>query len=255
MRLRPLLPLALAAVVLAAACGSDNSGGSSGATTAAPGSTASATPATPGEKVTLRLGYFPNITHATALVGVETGHLRRGRSAQRRRSRTATFNAGPDAINALFADADRRHLPRPQPGHQRLRASRRGAALRIISGATSGGAALVVKPDINSAADLKGKTLATPQLGNTQDVALRTWLKDKGSEDRHQRRRRRVDQAPGQRADPRRVQAGPDPGRLGARAVGDPPGAGGRRQGAGDETTCGRRASSSPPTSSSHRRS
>ena len=55
-----------------------------------------------------------------------------------------------------------------------------GEAVRIISGATSGGAFLVVKPDINGPADLKGKKLATPQLGNTQDVALRSWLKEKG---------------------------------------------------------------------------
>ena len=55
-----------------------------------------------------------------------------------------------------------------------------GEAIRIVSGATSGGAYLVVKPEITSAAQLKGKTLATPQLGNTQDVALRAWLKSQG---------------------------------------------------------------------------
>ena len=59
-------------------------------------------------------------------------------------------------------------------------AQSQGAASRIISGAASGGAYLVVKPDITKAADLKGKMIASPQLGNTQDVALRTWLKSKG---------------------------------------------------------------------------
>ena len=181
MRLRPLLPLALAAVVLAAACGSDNSGGSSGAaTTAAAGSAASsAAPATTsGEKVTLRLRYFPNITHATALVGVKQGIFAKdlGPNVD---FKTATFNAGPDTINALFSGSIDATYVGPNPAINGFVQSK-GAALRIISGATSGGAFFVVKPDINGPADLKGKTLATPQLGNTQDVALRTWLKDNG---------------------------------------------------------------------------
>jgi NitT/TauT family transport system substrate-binding protein len=178
MRLSPLIPLALAAVVLAAACGSDSSGGSSSvAPTAAAGS--SAAPAAPsGQKVTLRLGYFPNITHATALVGVNQGIFAKDLGSNVD-FKTATFNAGPDTINALFSGSIDAAYLGPNPAINGFVQSK-GAALRIISGATSGGALFVVKPDINGPADLKGKTLATPQLGNTQDVALRTWLKANG---------------------------------------------------------------------------
>ncbi len=182
---RRLLPIALALVLAAAACGSDNSSGSGGAaTTAAAASTGADTGApattatTSGEKVTLRLGYFPNITHATALVGVRNGIFAE-KLGPNVTLETSTYNAGPAAIEALFADAVDATYIGPNPAINGY-AQSGGEALRIISGATSGGASLVVKPDINSAADLKGKTVASPQLGNTQDVALRTWLKDNG---------------------------------------------------------------------------
>ena len=178
--LRRLLPLALVVAFAAAACGGDNSGSSS-ATAAAGGATttgAGATATTSGEKVTLRLGYFPNITHATALVGVEKG-LFADKLGPNVKLETSTYNAGPAAIEALFADAIDATYLGPNPAINGY-AQSNGEALRIISGATSGGASLVVKPDINSAADLKGKTIASPQLGNTQDVALRTWLKANG---------------------------------------------------------------------------
>ncbi len=125
--------------------------------------------------VTLRLGYFPNITHATALVGVKQGIF-----AQALGSgvtlRTFTFNAGPSAVEALLSDSIDATYVGPNPAINAYIRSH-GAAVRIISGATSGGAALVVKPSISSVADLKGKKIASPQLGNTQDVALRWWLK------------------------------------------------------------------------------
>jgi NitT/TauT family transport system substrate-binding protein len=160
-----------------AACGSSKAttAGSS-ATTAA--SAAGATPATSGEKVTLRLGYFPNVTHATALVGVEKG-IFADALGPNVKLETQTFNAGPAAIEALFGGALDASYIGPSPTINAY-AKSKGAALRIISGATSGGASLVVKQGINSAADLKGKKLATPQLGGTQDVALRAWLKDQG---------------------------------------------------------------------------
>ena len=93
--------------------------------------------------------------------------------------KTAIFNAGTEEIEALFAGAIDAGYIGPNPAVNGYVKSN-GEALRIVAGATSGGAALVVKPDINGPEDLKGKVLATPSLGNTQDVALRAYLKDNG---------------------------------------------------------------------------
>ena len=126
---------------------------------------------------TLRLGYFATVTHAPALVGLEKGFLQKelGTTALK----TEVFNAGPAAIEALSAGAIDAAYIGPNPAINTFIKSG-GASARVIAGATSGGASLVVRDGITSAADLKGKTLATPQLGNTQDVALRTWLDSKG---------------------------------------------------------------------------
>lgn len=132
---------------------------------------------TAGPARTLRLGYFPNITHATPLVGVARGFYKQrlGNTTLA----TQRFNAGPSAIEALFAgDIDATYVG-PNPAINAW-AKSKGAAIRIIAGATSGGAALVVRPGIAAPADLRGKHIATPQLGNTQDVALRAWLRDHG---------------------------------------------------------------------------
>jgi NitT/TauT family transport system substrate-binding protein len=133
---------------------------------------------TAGKQVTLRLAYFPNLTHAPALVGVEKG-IFAGKLGSGVTLQTKSFNAGPAEIEALFSGAIDIGYIGPNPTINGFSQSK-GEALRVISGAASGGAALVVKPSINSAADLKGKKLATPQLGNTQDVALRYWLKQNG---------------------------------------------------------------------------
>ena len=90
-----------------------------------------------------------------------------------------TFNAGPDAIEALFSDALDLTFIGPNPAINGF-AQSHGEALRIISGSTSGGASLVVRPGITGPGDLVGTRIATPQLGNTQDVALRSWLLDQG---------------------------------------------------------------------------
>ncbi len=127
------------------------------------------------EKVTLRLGYFPNITHAPALVGVEKGIFAE-KLGSNVTLQTSTFNAGPAAVEAIFNGAIDATYIGPNPAINAY-AKSNGEAIRIISGATSGGAYLVVNPSITSPADLKGKKIATPQLGNTQDVALRSWLK------------------------------------------------------------------------------
>ncbi|MFI6324939.1 ABC transporter substrate-binding protein [Nonomuraea sp. NPDC050556] len=152
---------ALAITTLVAACGS------TGGTAASGGSAAE-----------VRLGYFPNITHSTALVGVEKGlyakHLGSGVKLT-----TSTFNAGPAAIEAVFSGAIDATYIGPNPAINAW-AKSKGKAINIIAGAASGGVYLVVKPEINSVEDLKGKKIATPQLGNTQDVALRYWLNEKG---------------------------------------------------------------------------
>jgi NitT/TauT family transport system substrate-binding protein len=149
-----------------AACGDEDGGNATAATTGS------------AERVDLRLGYFPNITHAPAIIGVEQGLLTKA-MGDNVTLKTATFNAGPAAVEALFAGAIDATYIGPNPAVNAFVKSK-GEAIRIIAGATSGGASFVVKPEITSAAQLKGKTLATPQLGNTQDVALRAWLKSKG---------------------------------------------------------------------------
>lgn len=147
------------------------------ATLAATAGCSTSPSANAGPGGTLRLGYFANVTHATPVIGVE-----RGTYATRlgpTRLETQVFNAGPAAVEALFAGAIDATYIGPNPAINAYVRSK-GSALRIVAGATSGGAALVVKPGIKNAEDLRGKTVATPQLGNTQDVALRAWLKSNG---------------------------------------------------------------------------
>jgi NitT/TauT family transport system substrate-binding protein len=157
--------LVLLALAVSAACSSSSnaSTGSSSSGVSAP--------------VTVNLGYFPNITHAPAIVGVEKGFFQQELGANT--LRTQTFNAGGDAVTALLSGAIDATFVGPNPAINAYQKSN-GDAVRVVAGSTSGGAALVVAPSINSVGDLKGKTLATPQLGNTQDVALRTYLKDHG---------------------------------------------------------------------------
>ena len=126
---------------------------------------------------TLRLGYFPNITHAPALVGVDDGIF--ARQLGTTRLETFTFNAGPAAIEALLSGSLDASYVGPNPAINAYVKSR-GEAVRIVAGATSGGAFLIVRPGITSAADLRGKQVASPQLGGTQDVALRSWLATQG---------------------------------------------------------------------------
>ncbi len=126
---------------------------------------------------TLKLGYFGNVTHAPALVGLQEGILQKDLGATK--LSTQVFNAGPAAVEALNAGAIDAAYLGPNPAINSFVKSK-GDSIRIIAGAASGGAQLVVKPSISSAADLKGKVLATPQLGGTQDVALRAWLAKQG---------------------------------------------------------------------------
>jgi NitT/TauT family transport system substrate-binding protein len=130
--------------------------------------------------IVIRVGYFPNLTHAQALVGRAGGQFEKslGPGVQ---IEWKAFNAGPAAIEAIFADAIDLTYVGPNPavtGYVRSQ----GAAVRVIAGAASGGASLVVRQGagIEKASDFHGKRVATPQLGNTQDVALRSWLRANG---------------------------------------------------------------------------
>lgn len=130
------------------------------------------------QPVTLRLGYFPNVTHATAIVGINKGFFDDALD-NNVTLETQFFNAGTDAVEALFSGALDAAYIGPNPAINAF-AKSDGKAIRIIAGAASGGAALVVRSGITSASELRGTTLSTPSLGNTQDVALRAWLKDQG---------------------------------------------------------------------------
>ena len=130
--------------------------------------------------VTLRLGYFPNVTHATAIVGIERGIFAEKLGSDVTLT-TQTFNAGGDVVEAIFNGGLDASYIGPNPAINAFGQSD-GEAIRIISGATSGGAFLVVSPEITSPEQLAGKKLGSPQLGNTQDVALRAWLLEQGFE-------------------------------------------------------------------------
>ena len=196
-RLKPSRVIAaalIAAVATVAAACSSGSTAAESSTSAAPSSAASAA-ASSGEALagtsagtaadapagtaadTLRLGYFPNVTHASAVLGVADGTFQEALGDTK--LETTTFNAGPAAIESLLSGAIDATFIGPNPAINAFVKSN-GDALRIVSGATNNGAAFVVKPEINGPEDLKGKTLATPQLGGTQDVALRKWLLDNG---------------------------------------------------------------------------
>lgn len=176
------LAVLLAFSLVAAACGGDDDDDdtATGGDSAASGGESDGGGGGGQLEGTLRLGYFPNVTHAPAIIGVEDGlfedALGPGVDLQ-----LETFNAGTEAIEALFGGSIDASFIGPNPAINGF-AQSEGDALRIVSGTTSGGAALVVAEGIESSEDLEGTTLATPSLGNTQDVALRAWLKDEGFE-------------------------------------------------------------------------
>jgi NitT/TauT family transport system substrate-binding protein len=128
----------------------------------------------------IRVGAFPNITHAQPMVGKANGWFEKAMGPNVK-IQWQSFNAGPSAIEAIFAGSLDMTYIGPNPAINGYVRSN-GEALRIIAGATSGGAALVVRSDsgINNPEDFHGKRIASPQMGNTQDVALRAWLKSQG---------------------------------------------------------------------------
>ena len=153
--------LALAAVLSLSAC--------SGSATAA-GDHAQAAPAT------LRIGYFANFTHAPAIVGLERGTFQKALGSATT-VKTSVFDAGPTETEALLSGSLDIGFIGPGPV---VNAYAKSKAVRVIAGAAADGAALVVRPGITSTAGLKGATLATPKLANTQDIALRYYLKQHG---------------------------------------------------------------------------
>ena len=137
------------------------------------------------EKITLRVGYFPNVTHAQGVIGSHSTREKHGWFEQRLGPDVVIhwypFNAGPSAMEAIFAGSIDLTYVGPNPAlNAYIRSG--GEEIRILSGAALGGAALVVAGDgrITEASQFKGRRLATPQLGNTQDVAARAWLKKQG---------------------------------------------------------------------------
>jgi NitT/TauT family transport system substrate-binding protein len=171
------LPLLLGAL---AACGYGSDKKSDDSDTSAPaagtaGGSATATKLSADE---VKIGYFPNLTHATALVGLKEGFFQQELGSTK--IKEATFNAGPAEIEALNAGSIDIGWIGPSPSINGYTKSG-GSNLKIIAGSASGGVKLVVNPNkIKTLADVKGKKIATPQLGNTQDVALLNWIKSQG---------------------------------------------------------------------------
>jgi NitT/TauT family transport system substrate-binding protein len=155
--------VAAVAVLAAAGCSSSTSGS---------GSASGSSP------VVLRLGFLANITHEPALVGLEKGFFKKdlGKNVV---LKTSVFSTGTEETTALLAGQLDAAYVGPNPAINAWQQSN-GKAIKIISGVASGGASLVVKHGITSPSQLKGQSLATPSLGNTQDVALRYWLKQHG---------------------------------------------------------------------------
>ncbi|MEY2520660.1 MAG: sulfonate transport system substrate-binding protein [Verrucomicrobiota bacterium] len=133
------------------------------------------------ENVTMRVGHFPNITHAQGLVAHNLTRQGKGWFEERLGSGIKiewfVYNAGPSAMEAIFAKSIDLTYVGPGPALNAYTKSN-GAEMRLIAGAANGGAALVVQPDQNLKAppDFRGKKIATPQLGNTQDISCRAWL-------------------------------------------------------------------------------
>ena len=141
--------------------------------------------ATAEQKTTIRFGHFPNITHAQGVIAHALSRQGKGWFEQRLGPNVEiqwfTYNAGPSAMEAIFAGSLDVTYVGPSPALNAYFKSN-GEEIRVISGAANAGAALVVKADspIKAPADFRGKKIATPQLGNTQDISCRAWLKAHG---------------------------------------------------------------------------
>jgi len=157
----------IAAALLLAGCSSSSSSSTGSATDANAGG---------GSPVTVRLGFLSNITHAPALIALKEGFFTKALGSAGTVKATA-FSAGTEETTAILSGQLDAAYVGPNPA---ITAWQKSSDIQIISGVATGGASIVVKKGITSAAQLKGKSLATPSLGNTQDVALRYWLKQHG---------------------------------------------------------------------------
>jgi NitT/TauT family transport system substrate-binding protein len=162
--------VAVGGALLVAGCSSASSSSSS--------TTTGATAAAAAAPVTVRLGFLANITHAPALVAVKNGYFSKALGSAGT-VQTSAFTSGTQETTAILAGQLDAAYVGPNPAINAWQKSG-GTAIKIIAGAATGGASVVVKPGISGAAQLKGQSLATPSLGNTQDVALRYWLKQQG---------------------------------------------------------------------------
>jgi len=157
--------------LLVAGC---SSGGSSSSSSAAGGTST----ATAAAAVTVRLGYLANITHAPALLAVKNGYFTKELGSAGT-VKTSVFTSGTQETTAILAGQLDAAYVGPNPAINAWQKSN-GTAIKIVSGVATGGASIVVKPAVSSATQLKGQSLASPSLGNTQDVAVRYWLKQQG---------------------------------------------------------------------------
>ena len=137
------------------------------------------------EKTVIRFGHFPNITHAQGVIAHALSRKGKGWFEERLGPNVEvqwfTYNAGPSAMEAMFAGSlDLTYVGQGPALNAHFKSN--GQEVRVIAGAANAGAALVVKSDspVKTAADFRGKKIATPQLGNTQDVSCRAWLKAQG---------------------------------------------------------------------------
>jgi len=137
------------------------------------------------ERATLRVGHFPNVTHVQGLVAHHLSRTGKGWFEQRLGSEVTiewyVYNAGPSAMEAILADSIDLTYVGPSPALNAYTKSN-GDEIRIVAAAAAGGAALVVQGDsgLKQPSDFRGKIIATPQLGNTQDIACRAWLANGG---------------------------------------------------------------------------
>jgi NitT/TauT family transport system substrate-binding protein len=168
-RFRRLAALAVVGVLAATltACGGDDNSGNN----------ASGGGGNGGDNYQIKLGYFPNLTHASAIVGIDQGLFDKDVAAKGGSVKVFDFNSGSDVITALQSGALDASYIGPGPS---ITAYATDQSIQVISGATYGGASLMVSSDISGPEDLKGTTLATPGPGNTQDVALKYWLGQQG---------------------------------------------------------------------------
>ena len=165
---RRLLVLAVASVLVAAlsSCGGDAESSTSGGS---------------GEGVEVRVGYFPNLTHGTALVGLAQDYYEDALADDGATLVAQDFNSGTDTIEALLGGGLDATYIGPSPSVTAF-AQSNGEQVRVVAGAASGGAALVVQPEITAIEDLEGQIVATPSVGNTQDIAARYYFKTHGYE-------------------------------------------------------------------------